>query len=170
VHDDTRDLQGDEGMDGERLDALARGLAEAAASRRTLVGRTLGGGLGLVLAAVGLGAPVAEDAEARKHHRHKRHRRKKRGNSGGGGNGGNGGGGGGTGTQRPGFPILGTDPINATCGSGLDCRTGSCINVVAGIGICAPCDLIHVCAGGTQCCVVGATCDPELNACVLAGS
>jgi hypothetical protein len=64
-------------MDGNRFDNLAVSLVDAGSSRRSLLARLVGGGFAAVLAALGIGAFSADEAEAKKKVGRKRGGRKK---------------------------------------------------------------------------------------------
>jgi hypothetical protein len=152
-------------MEADQADRLAASFADLASSRRSILER-FGGGLAALLATWRVVGFAQGDVEAKKRKRKRKKRKRKgrrKGNAGGGGDGGAGGS-----NQAAGFPITGSDPPSTTCQTGEDCQSGFCSNVVNGVGVCAQCEAIQLCSGGTQCCAVSAFCNPTLDVCLFA--
>ena len=137
-------------MDDRSFDALAKELG-AGSSRRAVLGKAARGGLGALLAALGLGA-AAEEAAAGRCGRRCRRKATPR-------------------ARRRCYRRCGKQPstggtfqIGQTCATNDQCASGNCVQVAVGVRQCRACPEDRRCAGG--CCGIGLVCVPALGLCV----
>lgn len=180
----SRTGEGVSRMDRHRFDALSVAVAQHT-SRRTVLGRLLGGGLAALLVTLGIARPDQDAAQAKRHHHKHKHKKcgkkralsidkhgrkhcKKKGQGGGNGGGGGGGGGNGGGScttngqcPSPQICISGrctggnACTTNGECSNGQTCVAGTCV----GGGACRAdnqCTTNQICVSGV--CVGGNTC------------